>query len=232
MKTYTLAELAKMIDHTNLHADATFEDLEKLCQEAAENGFASVCVNSAHAGYVTGLLEDTGVETCVTVGFPLGAQSIRAKVAETEDAIAFGADEVDYVVNITQVKAADWGYVADEMTRITLACHNGGAKCKVIFENCYLDDNEKLALCEIANSCGIDFIKTSTGFGTGGATPEDVKLMRDSARPEIEVKAAGGIRTADDLLEYVRLGATRIGCSAGMAIMEELRARGIESIEL
>lgn len=232
MKTYTLAEIAKLIDHTNLHANASFADLEKLCREAVENGFASACVNSAHAGFVSKQLEGTGVATCVTVGFPLGAQSIRAKVAETEDAISFGANEVDYVVNITQVKAADWGYVADEMTRITLACKNAGAHAKVIFENCYLSNNEKLALCEIANSCGIDFVKTSTGFGTGGATREDVKLMRDSVRPEIQVKAAGGIRTADDLLDYVRLGATRIGCSAGMAIMDELRARGIETIEL
>ena len=176
------------------------------------------------------------------IGFPLGQQSVATKEFETRDALANGADEIDYVVNLTEVKAGNWDYVEDEMRRIVEACREAGASrsepvpSKVIFENCLLTDDEKVALCEVANRVGPTFVKTSTGFSTGGATVADVRLMRAHVAPEIQVKAAGGIRTADQFLDMVRAGATRIGCSAGVAIIEELgrrfQAEGISAVEL
>ena len=218
-------ELAALIDHTNLHADATAADIERLCEEAREWGFGAVCVNQAQVRLAAHLLSGSHVRVATTVAFPLGQTSITAKVFETRDALEAGADEIDYVVNLTQVRDGAWGYVEQEMAAIVRTCREFKATTKVIFENCYLTRNEKIALIEIANSVRPDFIKTSTGFGTGGATFEDVKLMRELAVPEVRVKAAGGIRNADSFLEFVRLGAERIGCSAGIPIMEELKQR-------
>ena len=235
MKSYTLADLARLIDHTNLHADASDMDFRLLCNEAMAHGFASVAINQVQSHLCRELLGDSEVSVDAAISFPLGQTSIYAKVQETRDAIECGADEIDYVVNLTEVKNANWDYVCEEMESIVTLCHEGrgggafGAQeplvCKVIFENCYLTNEEKLALCQIASDVKPDFVKTSTGFGTGGATIEDVKLMRANVPSDVKVKAAGGIRTADDFLAFVAAGAERIGTSAGIDIIEELEQR-------
>ncbi len=216
-----------MIDHTNLHADACDQDMETLCQEARDHGFAMVAVNSVQSALCSALLAGTGVHTGAAIGFPLGQTTIAVKVFETRDAIANGADEIDYVVNLTAVKNGQWDLVKREMTEIVGACRERGVIVKVIFENCYLTDDEKIRLCEIASEVRPDFIKTSTGFGTGGATFEDVALMRENVDPAVKVKAAGGIRDAETFLKMVELGAERIGTSAGVAIMAELAEQGL-----
>ena len=220
----SIEELAALIDHTNLHADATAADIERLCEEATEYGFGAVCVNQAQVKLASTLLAGSPVRVATTVAFPLGQTSIAAKVFETRDALEAGANEIDYVVNLTQVRDGAWAYVETEMAAIVRTCREFKAAAKVIFENCYLTRNEKIALIEIANSIRPDFIKTSTGFGSGGATFEDVRLMRELAVPEVRVKAAGGIRDAATFLAYVELGAQRIGCSASIPIMAELRS--------
>ncbi len=216
-----------MIDHTNLRADACDQDMETLCQEARDHGFAMVAVNSVQSALCSALLAGTGVHTGAAIGFPLGQTTIAVKVFETRDAIANGADEIDYVVNLTAVKNGQWDLVKREMTEIVGACRERGVIVKVIFENCYLTDDEKIRLCEIASEVRPDFIKTSTGFGTGGATFEDVALMRENVDPAVKVKAAGGIRDAETFLKLVELGAERIGTSAGVAIMAELAEQGL-----
>ncbi|TGY59797.1 deoxyribose-phosphate aldolase [Coriobacteriaceae bacterium] len=216
-----------MIDHTNLRADACDQDMETLCQEARDHGFAMVAVNSVQSALCSALLAGTGVHTGAAIGFPLGQATIAVKVFETRDAIANGADEIDYVVNLTAVKNGQWDLVKREMTEIVGACRERGVIVKVIFENCYLTDDEKIRLCEIASEVRPDFIKTSTGFGTGGATFEDVALMRENVDPAVKVKAAGGIRDAETFLKMVELGAERIGTSAGVAIMAELAEQGL-----
>ncbi len=241
-KTYTLDDLARLVDHTNLHADATVADMEKLCDEAKRYHFKMVAINSVQSARCSKFLAGTDIHTGAAIGFPLGQQSIAVKVFETRDAIENGATEIDYVVNLTEVKAGNWGYIEDEMRQIVEVCRAASEgrdeeiPSKVIFENCLLTDDEKIKLCEVANKVKPTFVKTSTGFSTGGATVEDVKLMREHVVPEIQVKAAGGIRTADTFLDMVRAGATRIGCSAGIPIIEELRRRfeadGVDSIEL
>ncbi|MEY8677430.1 deoxyribose-phosphate aldolase [Granulimonas faecalis] len=222
-----MSRYAAMIDHTNLHADACDQDMETLCQEARDHGFAMVAVNSVQSALCSALLAGTGVHTGAAIGFPLGQTTIAVKVFETRDAIANGADEIDYVVNLTAVKNGQWDLVKREMTEIVGACRERGVIVKVIFENCYLTDDEKIRLCEIASEVRPDFIKTSTGFGTGGATLEDVALMRENVDPAVKVKAAGGIRDAETFLKMVELGAERIGTSAGVAIMAELAERGL-----
>ena len=222
-----MSRYAAMIDHTNLHADACDQDMETLCQEARDHGFAMVAVNSAQSALCSALLAGTGVHTGAAIGFPLGQNTVATKVFETRDAIANGADEIDYVVNLSAVKNGQWDLVKREMTEIVGACRERGVIVKVIFENCYLTDDEKIRLCEIASEVRPDFIKTSTGFGTGGATFEDVALMREHTDPSVKVKAAGGVRNADTFLKMVDLGAERIGTSAGVAIMAELAERGL-----
>ncbi|WP_455137059.1 deoxyribose-phosphate aldolase [Thermophilibacter sp.] len=225
MRRYALADLAAMVDHTNLHADATRADMERLCAEAREWGFAMVAVNSVQSRLCAKLLEGSGVHVGAAISFPLGQTSVAAKVFETRDALGAGADEIDYVVNLTEVKAGNWDFVTDEMRRVVDACNEAGAVSKVIFENCLLTDDEKIRLCEVANQVRPTFVKTSTGFSTGGATVEDVRLMRAHVDGAVKVKAAGGIRTADAFLAMVAAGAERIGCSAGVPIMRELSAR-------
>lgn len=236
MATWTLDELARMIDHTNLKAFASAADMEKLCGEARDNHFAMVAINQVQSALCRRLLDGTDIHVGAAIGFPLGQTSIASKVFDTHDAIACGADEIDYVVNLTEVKNGNWGYVATEMAQIVAASHGHDRICKVIFENCYLEDAEKIRLCEVASEVRPDFIKTSTGFGAGGATFDDVRLMVEHVDPAVRVKAAGGIRTADDFLEFVRLGCRRIGTSAGVAIIGEIRARmeasGSDTIEL
>ena len=236
MKRYTLDDLARLVDHTNLHADATRADMEKLCDEARRYHFRMVAINSVQSRLCAELLAGTDIHVGAAIGFPLGQTSIAVKVFETRDAIASGATEIDYVVNLTEVKAGNWDYVRDEMDGIVSACNETAMPSKVIFENCLLTRDEKIRLCEIASEVLPTFVKTSTGFSTGGATVEDVRLMREHVDARVKVKAAGGIRTADDFLAMVAAGAERIGCSAGVPIMEELRARmaaaGTDAIEI
>ena len=229
MRTYSLDDLAQLVDHTNLHPDATRADLERLCDEARLHHFKTVCVNSAQSAFCRGLLEGTDVHVGAAIGFPLGQTSIATKAFETRDALSNGANEIDYVVNLTEVKAGNWDYVRDEMRAIIDACNEAGATSKVIFENCLLTQDEKIRLCEIASEVQPTFVKTSTGFSTGGATVEDVRLMREHVDERVKVKAAGGIRSADDLLAMVHAGAERIGCSASIAIIEEIAGRMRES---
>lgn len=224
----TTAELAAYIDHTQLKAYADRTMIEQLCKEAREYHFRSVCVNSANAQLATDLLKGTDVLTCVTISFPLGQTSIASKVYECKDAIAHGAKELDYVVNVGAVKNGDWDYVKTEMEEIVAACKEGGAAVKVIFENCYLEKEEIEQLARIAKEVKPAFIKTSTGFGTGGATLEDVKLMKAIVGDEVLVKAAGGIRTYADVKEYICAGASRIGASAGIAIIREGEAEAVK----
>ena len=241
-RTYTLDGLSRLVDHTNLHADATETDMKKLCDEAREYHFKMVAINSGQSARCAKYLAGTDIHVGAAIGFPLGQTSIASKVFETQDAIANGATEIDYVVNLTEVKAANWDYVTEEMTQIVNVCRKAseGRKepipSKVIFENCLLTDDEKIKLAQIASEVKPTFIKTSTGFSTGGATVEDVRLMKANCGPDVQVKAAGGIRNADAFLDMVRAGATRIGCSAGIPIINELRRRfeaeGIDSIEL
>jgi len=229
MRTCTIEELSHLIDHTNLHADATTADLTKLCEEARTYGFAMVAINQVQVPLCARLLAGSGVHVGAAISFPLGQTTVRSKVAETLVAIEDGANEIDYVVNVGAVRDGNWDLVHDEMAQIVDACHAHDVLCKVIFENCYLTDEQKLGLCQVASDVRPDFVKTSTGFGTGGATLDDVRLMRANVPAEVKVKAAGGIRTADDFLAYVRLGAERIGCSAGIPIIEELRRRLAET---
>jgi deoxyribose-phosphate aldolase len=236
MKAYTLDGFARLIDHTNLHADATEEDMRRLCDEAKRHHFKMVAVNEVQSAFCAEQLAGTDIDTGAAIAFPLGQTSIAAKVFETEDALAAGANEIDYVVNLTRVKAHDWGYVQDEMERLVAVCDEAGVPSKVIFENCFLTREEKLALCGVAKKVGPTFVKTSTGFATGGATVDDVRLMKEAVGDKVQVKAAGGIRSAEAFLDMVRAGATRVGCSASVSIIEELERRmdtqGTDSIEV
>jgi len=236
MSTWTLDELARLVDHTNLHADATEQDMIKLCDEAKRYHFKMVAINQVQSHFCSQQLAGTDIDTGAAIAFPLGQTSIAAKVFETCDALANGANEIDYVVNLTQVKQGNWDYVADEMRQIVAVCNEAGVPSKVIFETCYLNDAEKIRLCQIAREVRPTFVKTSTGFGTAGATVEDVALMHEHVGDEVLVKAAGGIRDADTFLAMVSAGARRIGTSAGVAIIEELAQRmeaaGVTFIEL
>ena len=222
----TQEQLVKLFDHTNLHPYATPEDMKKLCDEARRYHFAMVAINSVQTELCKELLAGTDVHVGAAISFPLGQTTIETKVFETEDAIRNGADEIDYVINITELKAGNYDYIRDEMRRIVEACRRGGAISKVIFENCFLTEEEKKILCNIALEIRPDFIKTSTGFGTGGATLEDVKLMKSIVGDAVKVKAAGGIRDLDTCLAMVEAGAERIGTSAAVKIIEEFIARG------
>ncbi len=217
----TEKQLAGMIDHTNLKAFATDADMKKLCDEAVRYGFAMVAINSGQSRRCSEYLRGTNIHTGAAIGFPLGQQSIETKVFETEDAIRNGANEIDYVINITELKEKNYGYVEEEMRRIVETCHRCDITCKVIFENCYLEDEEKRRLCQIAVENGIDFVKTSTGFGTGKATLEDIKLMKECVGDKVGVKAAGGIRHVEDALQFIEAGATRLGTSVGITVIEE-----------
>ena len=224
MQALTKEAVAAMIDHTNLKATATREDIRRLCEEAKTYHFASVMVNSAFTALCAELVKGTGVLVGTVAGFPLGQMSTAAKVFEAETAIADGADEIDYVVNVSDVKDGRWDLVKDEMEKITDACHSRGAGCKVIFENCYLTKEEIARLAGIAKEVKPDFIKTSTGFGTGGATPEDVRIMKEIAGDDVKVKAAGGIRDWASCKAMIEAGAERIGASAGKQILDEFCA--------
>ncbi len=215
--------LAGMIDHTNLKAFATEKDFEKLCQEAKEYHFAMVAINPYPVAFCKSILKGTGVHVGAAIAFPLGQTDIESKVAETLQAISDGADEIDYVLNVGKLKEGNTEYIRKEMQAITSVCRERGIICKVIFENCYLTKEEIRLAAEIAKEVRPDFIKTSTGFGTSGATYEDVKLMKDTVGDLVKVKAAGGIRSLEDALKMIEAGAERIGTSSGIKIIEELR---------
>ncbi len=221
----TPEELAKYFDHTQLRAYATYADFKKLCDEARTYGFAMVAINPAPVALCKEFLQGTDVHVGAAVGFPLGQNTIAAKVFEAKDAIENGADEIDYVIDITQLKEKNYGYIQKEMADVVALCRAAQVISKVIFENCYLTDEEKRFLCAIAREVRPDFIKTSTGFGTGGATLEDVALMKQAVGDAVRVKAAGGVRTLETTLRLIDLGVSRIGSTASVAIVEELKAK-------
>ncbi|MCQ2491435.1 MAG: deoxyribose-phosphate aldolase [Lachnospiraceae bacterium] len=219
-KTITRAELARLFDHTNLKAFATQDDFKVLCDEAKELHTAMVAINSSPVAWCKEFLKDTDIHVGAAIAFPLGQMNIASKVAETLNAIEDGADEIDYVLNVGRLKMGDLAYIEDEMTQMVAACRKHGKTIKVIFENCYLTKDEIKAAALIAKKVKPDFIKTSTGFGTGGATVEDVKLMKETVGDEVSVKAAGGIRTWEACAAMIDAGATRIGTSSSYAILE------------
>ena len=221
----TKEQLAGMFDHTNLKAFATDADFEKLCKEAADNHFAMVAINSVPVALCKKLLKGTGVHVGAAISFPLGQTTIETKAFETQNAIDNGADEIDYVLNVGQLKQGNLEYIRREMETIVAICRKHNVLSKVIFENCYLTKEEIKAAAEIAREVKPDFIKTSTGFGTGGAVVEDVKLMKDTVGSEVKVKAAGGIRDLDTCLKMIEAGAERIGTSSSLKILAEYSER-------
>ncbi len=217
--------LAKYFDHTLLKAYATDSDFDAFCADCAKYSFAMAAINSAPVSYVKERLKNTSVHVGAAIGFPLGQTTIASKVFETKDAIANGADEIDYVCNIGQLKSGNFNLVREEMEAIVSVCREKGILSKVIFENCYLTDAEKLNLCAIARDVQPDFIKTSTGFGTGGATFADVSLMLSNCGEKVKVKAAGGIRTLEDALRLIDMGVSRIGSTASVKICDAFREK-------
>jgi len=222
---FTYDDIAGMIDHSLLAPFLTDRDLEAGCRLAVEYGVATVCVLPYFLPQCAEVLAGSPVAPTTTVGFPHGAHTTAVKVAETERALADGAREIDLVVNISKVVSGDWGYVRDDVKAVVDAAHAGGAKAKVIFENCYLETEHKKRLCRLCGEVGADWAKTSTGFGTGGATLGDLQLMREYCPPEVQIKAAGGIRSLDALLDVRSLGATRVGVSRTQNILDECRQR-------
>jgi deoxyribose-phosphate aldolase len=218
--------LAGMIDHTLLKPEATSADIERLCEEAKRFRFCSVCVNPANVKQCKALLRGTPVKLCCVVGFPLGAQSPEIKALETRKAIRDGAGEIDMVINIGALKGGDEALVLRDIRAVVEACKDGRALCKVIFETALLTDDEKVKACELSMKAGADFVKTSTGFSSGGATAEDIALMARTVAPKkLGVKASGGVRTYDDAVRMIAAGATRIGASSSVKIVEEARTR-------
>lgn len=214
-------ELAKMIDHTLLKPDTTQEMIDQLCKEAAENDFASVCVNPYWVKSSYDHLKDTNVKVCTVVGFPLGATTKEAKAYETTKSIEDGATEIDMVINIGALKSEQFDVVEQDIKAVVEAA-KGKALVKVILETGLLTNDEKVKACELSKSAGADYVKTSTGFGHGGATYEDIKLMRETVGPEMGVKASGGVRDFDGAMKMIEAGATRIGASSGIAIVNGL----------
>jgi len=219
-RDWTKASLAKTIDHTVLKAIATDQQIRELCAEARANNFASVCVNPCWVALCAKELSSSKVMVCTVIGFPLGANTTAMKVEETKLAIKQGAHEVDMVINIGAVKSGEWKTVEADIHEVVKAA--GTATVKVIIETCYLTDQEKTRVCELAMKSGAHFVKTSTGFGTGGATVEDVRLMRKVVGDKMKVKASGGIRTYHDAIQMLEAGADRIGASSGIVIISEL----------
>jgi deoxyribose-phosphate aldolase len=214
--------ITALIDHTLLRPEATREDIIKLCREAREYKFASVCVNSYWVPLVAAELAGSPVKVCTVIGFPLGATSTEAKAAETQAALRAGAHEIDMVQNIGALRSGDYAAVQADIAAVVEVAHGSGAIVKVILETALLDDDQKIAACRLAKKAGADFVKTSTGFGPSGATAHDVELMRRTVGPEMGVKASGGIRTLDDLKKMIAAGATRIGASSGVQIVEAI----------
>ena len=218
-------DIAGLIDHTLLKPDATQAQIAQLCHEARQYSFAAVCVNPTHVKLCADLLKGSDVAVCTVVGFPLGATPPEVKAYEAQQAIDDGATEVDMVINIGALKGGEFDLVERDIAMVTRTSHNGGAVCKVIIEAALLTEQEKTKACELAKKVGADYVKTSTGFGPGGATVADVTLMRRVVGPGMGVKAAGGIRSFADAKGMVEAGATRIGASAGVRILQEAEKR-------
>lgn len=212
-------ELNRYIDHTVLKATTTLKDIDKLCKEALEYNFYSVCVNGAYVKYCSDKLKGTDVKIAAVVGFPLGAMSTEAKVFESKDAILNGASEIDMVINIGMLKSKEYNYVEDEIRRIKQAI--GENVLKVIIETCYLTEEEKKIACELSLKAKADFVKTSTGFGTSGSTFEDVVLMKEIVKDNAKVKASGGVKDYETAIKYIELGASRLGTSSGLDIINK-----------
>ena len=210
-------DLAQTIDHTLLKPEATPAQIQQLCAEAVEHAFRTVCVNSRYVALARAALEGSAVEVCSVVGFPLGAMDSRVKAAEAEAAVAAGAGEIDMVAALGPLKAEDWDSVRADIRGVLQAC--AGAPLKVIFETCLLEDIEIRRLCELCSDLGVAFVKTSTGFGSGGATLQQVRLMAASVGPGVQVKASGGIRDRATALAMIEAGASRLGTSSGVAIV-------------
>ena len=225
MPDFTYSEIAKMIDHSLLQPTLTDRELEVGCRLAREYDVASVCIKPYAVSQATAWLNGSSVRVGTTIGFPHGGHTTQIKLAETEQALADGARELDMVVNIGKVLTKDWRYVSDDIRAVVEVGHSGRALVKVIFENCFLKDEHKEELCRICGAMGADFIKTSTGYGDGGALDEDLRLMRRCSPPQVQIKAAGGIRTFDRLLAVRALGVTRVGATATKAILDECRKR-------
>lgn len=212
-------ELNKYIDHTVLKPETTIDKVQKLCEEAIENNFAAVCVNPSFVGMCAFLLKDSDVKVCTVIGFPLGMNTIATKVFEAENAILNGADEIDMVINIGAAKGGAWEYVLEDITAVANVVHKHGKLLKVIVEVCLLTEEEQHKVAEVVLASGADYIKTSTGFSTGGATLEALKIMNEHCGGKIGIKAAGGVRNIADAKAFIEAGATRLGTSSGVALV-------------
>ncbi len=215
-------KIEQYIDHTLLKQQACEEDIIKICAEAKEYDFASVCVNAYFASLVSNELQGTNIKTCIVVGFPLGATTKEVKAFEAKQAIENGAQEIDMVINVGAVKSNKYDVVKDEIKAVVDACR-GKALVKVIIETCLLTDEEKIRVCKIAKEANANFVKTSTGFSTGGATVHDIKLMRETVGDDMGVKASGAVRTAEDVRAVIKAGANRIGASSSIAIVQGMK---------
>jgi deoxyribose-phosphate aldolase len=222
---YTYEDIAKMIDHSLLNPTLPADDLEAGCQLALDYNVASVCIMPYYLRPCAELLEGSTVKASTTIGFPHGGHTTAIKLAEAEQALADGCEELDMVVNISKVLSGDWDYVREDIKAVIDPAHAAGQKVKVIFENCYLNDDQKIKLCEICTELNADWVKTSTGYGTGGATAEDLKLMIEHTADHVQVKAAGGVRDLDSLLEVRALGVTRVGASRTQDMLDECKRR-------
>ena len=219
---YTPADMAKYIDHTYLEPEASVNEIRKICDEAKKYHCASVCVNPSYIQYVAQQLEGSGVTPCCVIAFPFGTSTPEAKAFEASDAASKGAREIDMVINVGAIKSGDWLLVKRDIEGVVNAV-KGRAKVKVIIEACLLTDEEKVKACTVAKLAGAAFVKTSTGYSTGGATVEDVRLMRETVGPEMGVKASGGVRTYDDAIAMLKAGANRLGCSSTMKIVSGVK---------
>jgi deoxyribose-phosphate aldolase len=222
---YSYEDIAKMIDHSLLNPALTAEELEQGCLIARRYAVASACIMPYYLKRCAEIIDGSGVKASTTIGFPHGGQTIKIKVAEAIQAIEDGGEELDMVVNISKVLSDDWSYVEAEIKAVIDESHERGRKVKVIFENAYLKDEHKLRLCEICGALGADWVKTSTGYAAGGATDEDLILMRKYSPPHVQIKAAGGVRTLDRLLEVRALGVSRAGATQTVAMLEECKRR-------
>jgi deoxyribose-phosphate aldolase len=223
--TYTYQDISKMIDHSLLNPTLTVPDLEAGCKLAIEYDVASVCILPYYQKRCAEILEGSGVKASTTIGFPHGGHSTVIKLAEAQQALADGCEELDMVVNISQVLSGNWDYVRQEIKGVVYLAHNAGQKVKVIFENAYLQDEHKIHLCQICGDVNADWVKTSTGYAPSGATMEDLKLMRKHAPPHVQVKAAGGIRDLDALLAVREIGVSRCGASRTREMLDETKRR-------
>lgn len=231
--SYTYNDISRMIDHSLLNPTLTVADLEAGIQLAISYEVASVCIMPYYLKRCSDLLKGTGVKASTTIGFPHGGHTTAMKKAEAERAVADGCEELDMVVNISQVLSGRWDYVREDIRPVIEVAHKAGQKVKVIFENCYLKDEQKIKLCEICTELNADWVKTSTGYGTGGATMDDLRLMRKHSGPKVQVKAAGGIRDFKAMLEARAIGVTRIGASRTAEMLEECRKElGLSAIQV